>query len=125
RRALRARPHIDPNATAAFERVVHYGLLALVVLGALYTVNIPLTIFTFFGGALAIGVGFGAQNLINNFISGLILMVERPIKIGDIVEIDGQRGRVVEIGARCSRVYLFTGIDILVPNSVFLEKSVV
>lgn len=124
RRALLARPHIDPNASAAIERLVHYALILAVVLFALNTVNIPLTVFTFFGGALAIGVGFGAQNLINNFISGLILMAERPIKIGDIVEIEGERGRITEIGARCSRLTLFTGIDILVPNSSFLEKSV-
>lgn len=125
RRALHARPHIDPNASATVERLVHYSMIVAVVLFALNTVNIPLTVFTFFGGALAIGVGFGAQNLINNFISGLILMAERPIKIGDIVEIDGQRGRIAEIGARCSRLSLFTGIDILVPNSSFLEKNVI
>jgi len=124
-RTLRSRPHIDPTAAAVIERLAHYGLMVLVVLFALNTVNIPLTVFTFFGGALAIGVGFGAQNLINNFISGLILMVERPIKIGDIVEVDGQRGRILEIGARCSRLSLFSGIDILVPNSSFLEKNVV
>ncbi|MDZ4858663.1 MAG: mechanosensitive ion channel [Candidatus Hydrogenedentes bacterium] len=124
-RALRSRPHIDPTAAAIVERLAYYGLMVLVVLFALNTVNIPLTVFTFLGGALAIGVGFGAQNLINNFISGLILMVERPIKIGDVVEVDGQRGRIVEIGARCSHLSLFTGIDILVPNSIFLEKNVV
>lgn len=125
RRALKARSHVDPTAAATVERVVHYSMLALIVLFALNTVNIPLTVFTFFGGALAIGVGFGAQNLINNFISGLILMVERPIKIGDVVEIDGQRGTIAEIGARCSRVSVPNGVDILVPNSVFLEKNVV
>lgn len=125
RRAFRARPHVDPNAAAIVERLAHYGMLAFIVLFALQTVNIPLTVFTFLGGALAIGVGFGAQNLINNFISGLILMAERPIKIGDVVEVDGQRGRIAEIGARCSRLSLFSGIDILVPNSSFLEKNVV
>ncbi|MCC6153292.1 MAG: mechanosensitive ion channel [Candidatus Hydrogenedentes bacterium] len=125
RRALNARQHIDRTAAATIERVLHYGLIAMIVLFALNTVNIPLTVFTFFGGALAIGVGFGAQTLINNFISGLILMAERPIKIGDIVEVDGQRGLVAEIGARCSRIATYTGIDILVPNSVLLERNVV
>ena len=125
RRALNARQHIDRTAAATIERVLHYGLIAMIVLFALNTVNIPLTVFTFFGGALAIGVGFGAQTLINNFISGLILMAERPIKIGDIVEVDGQRGLVAEIGARCSRIATYTGVDILVPNSVLLERNVV
>ncbi|NUM56808.1 MAG: mechanosensitive ion channel [Candidatus Hydrogenedentes bacterium] len=125
RRAFNARPHIDRTAAATIERVLHYGLLVMIVLFALSIVNIPLTVFTFFGGALAIGVGFGAQTLINNFISGMILMVERPIKIGDIVEVDGHRGLIAEIGARCSRVATFSGVDILVPNSAFLEKNVV
>lgn len=125
RHALRSRARIDQNAAATIERLVHYALLVLVVLFALQTVRIPLTVFTFLGGALAIGVGFGAQNLINNFISGLILMMERPIKIGDVVEIENQRGRIMEIGARCSRIQLFTGIDVLVPNSAFLERNVI
>jgi small-conductance mechanosensitive channel len=96
------------------------GLVAF----ALFTVHIPLTVFTFLGGALAIGVGFGAQNILNNFISGLILLAESPIKLGDIVEVDGVRGRVSQIGSRCCQVRRFDGIDMLIPNSSFLEKNV-
>lgn len=125
RRLLSARSDMDANVVATINRLVHYCLLAFVLLFAMYTVNIPLTVFTFFGGALAIGVGFGAQNLINNFISGLILMVERPIRIGDIIEVDGKAGRVAEIGARCSRLAVFSGVDILVPNSKLLEQNVI
>ncbi len=95
------------------------------VIFALMTVKIPLTVFAFMGGALAIGVGFGAQNLINNFISGIILLMEQPIKVDDIIEIDGMSGTVVSVGARCSQVRRFDGIDILVPNSEFLQKNVV
>lgn len=103
-----------------------FTLLAVVglVVFALITVNIPLTVFAFMGGALAIGVGFGAQNILNNFISGLILLVEKPIKLGDIVDIDGVRGRVTHIGSRCCQVHRFDGIDMLIPNSSFLEKNV-
>ena len=92
------------SSAAAVEKLMFYLGFLLVLLFALHTVNIPLTAFTFLGGAFAIGVGFGAQNLINNFISGFIIMAERPIKIGDILEIDGQCVRVQEIGARCTRV---------------------
>lgn len=92
---------------------------------ALVSVNIPLTVFAFLGGALAIGVGFGAQNILNNFISGLILLAERPIKLGDIVEVEGVRGEITDIGARCCQVHRPDGIDMLVPNSSFLEKSVI
>ncbi len=122
---VRSRTHVDLNAAASIERLIHYFLLILVVLFAMSMVGIPLTAFTIFGGALAIGVGFGAQNLINNFISGLILMMERPIRIGDLVEVDGRSGFIEEIGARCSRLRQFSGVDILVPNSSFLEKSVI
>jgi potassium efflux system protein len=95
-----------------------------VVLFAVSSVQIPLTAFAFLGGALAIGAGFGAQNLINNFISGVILLLERPIKLGDIVDIEGVRGRVMRVGLRCSIVRRFDGIDMLIPNSSFLEKNV-
>jgi potassium efflux system protein len=103
-----------------------FSMLAVVglVVFALVTVNIPITVFAFVGGALALGFGFGAQNILNNFISGLILLVERPIKVGDIVEVDGVRGRVATIGSRCCQVRRFDGIDMLIPNSSFLEKNV-
>lgn len=104
-------------------------LLALVavvaiIVFALISVHIPLTVFTFFGGALAIGVGFGAQNIINNFISGLILLAERSIRLGDMVEIEGVLSRVTQIGSRCCHVHRFDGIDMLIPNSRFLENNV-
>jgi small-conductance mechanosensitive channel len=125
RAAMRTRTRIDANAAANLERLLFYFLLIVIVLVAMNTVGIPLTAFTIFGGALAIGIGFGAQNLINNFISGLILMMERPIRIGDLVEVDNRAGFIEEIGARCSRLRQFSGVDILVPNSAFLEKTVI
>ncbi|MCC6697894.1 MAG: mechanosensitive ion channel [Candidatus Hydrogenedentes bacterium] len=125
RKHVFTRTRMDANSAANVDRLVHYALLILVVLFAMNTVNIPLTAFTLFGGALAIGVGFGAQNLINNFISGLILMMERPIRIGDLVELDGRGGYIEEIGARCCRLRLFSGVDLMVPNSAFLEKTVI
>jgi small-conductance mechanosensitive channel len=97
----------------------------LIVLFALRVVNIPLTLFTFLGGAVAIGVGFGAQNLINNFISGFIVMAEQPIKIGDLIEIEETFAMVEEIGARCTRIRTSGNVQILVPNSSFLEKNII
>lgn len=116
--------HFDDAVSALVEKGAYYVLFITVVFGALAIVEIPLTVFAFFGGALAIGVGFGAQNLINNFISGLILLFERPIKVGDIVEVDGIGGRITNVGGRCSLLHRFDGVDMLVPNSSFLEKSV-
>ena len=117
--------HAEESFAASLEKGLYYALAIAVVLFALNAVEIPLTVFAFFGGALAIGVGFGAQTLINNFISGIIMLIERPIKVGDIVDVEGVRGRVVNIGSRCCQVRLFDGIDILVPNSIFLEQKVV
>jgi small-conductance mechanosensitive channel len=115
----------EHNVARVIEKVFHVIVVICVVFFALVTVKIPLTVFAFLGGALAIGVGFGAQNLINNLVSGIILLFERPIRIGDIVEIDGTRGRVISIGARCSGIRGFDGVEFLVPNSTFLEKNVI
>ncbi len=118
--------HFEMNNTAVtlLDRGLYITSVIVLILLALDIVNIPLTMFAFLGGAIAIGIGFGAQNLINNFISGLILLIERPISLGDLVEVEGIRGRVGNIGARCSRIRRADGIDMLVPNSAFLEKNV-
>jgi len=120
-----SRTRLDENAVAALEKVISYALLVIVILFSLQIVNIPLSIFAFLGGAVALAFGFGAQNILNNFISGWILMIERPIRIGDLIELEGHYGSVESIGARCTRIRLFTGIHILVPNSALLEKNVI
>jgi small-conductance mechanosensitive channel len=87
--------------------------------------NIPVAALAFISGAVAIGVGFGAQNIINNLISGWILMSERPVRIGDFVEIDNSRGTVESIGNRSTRIRRIDGVHLLVPNSQMLERVVV
>lgn len=124
RRWLLARYTGEESAALLWLRLSSIGMVIGLVVLALITAHIPLTAFAFLGGALALGLGFGAQNLLNNFISGVILLVEKPIKPGDIVEVDGIRGRVYDIGSRCCQVQRFDGIDMLIPNSVFLEKTV-
>jgi potassium-dependent mechanosensitive channel len=86
------------------------------------SVKIPLTIFAFLGGAFAIGVGFGAQNLLKNVISGILVLIERPLRVGDLIEVDNVRGRVTTIGLRSSTVRDAKGIETLIPNSSFLER---
>ena len=90
----------------------------------LYFLRIPLTIFTFLGGAIAIGVGFGTQTLIKNLISGVIVLFERNIRVGDIVDIGGLTGSVTEINTRSSILRSGDGKETLVPNSYFLENRV-
>jgi small-conductance mechanosensitive channel len=124
-RLLLRRMGVEQGASTAIQSLAFYALLLFFFLSALRTVNIPLTVFTVLGGALAIGVGFGSQNIVNNFISGLILLAERPIKVGDIIEVEGTKGQVESIGARSTRVRTFDNIHMIIPNSSFLERSVV
>ncbi len=93
-------------------------------LGTLSLLKIPLTAFAFFGGALAIGLGFGMQTLIKNFISGIIVLVERKVRVGDLVEVEGYLGRITEINTRSSVVCSGDDVEMMVPNSLFLENRV-
>jgi small-conductance mechanosensitive channel len=120
-----AATRLSPDVAYTIKRVVFLSLLVLVALTALNLLGVPLTAFAFATGAIAIGVGFGAQNIINNFISGWILMAERPIRIADFIEIDGTTGVVELIGTRSTRIRRTDGVHLLVPNSRLLEQTVV
>ena len=84
--------------------------------------RIPITAFAFLGGALAIGIGFGTQNIIKNLISGIIILFERKIRVGDVVNIGGMSGTVQTVDLRATTVRGFDGIDAIVPNSVAAGK---
>jgi len=116
---------LKPNEAATAAKLLHYFGMLLLLLLSLRIIHMPLTAFAFVGGALAIGVGFGAQNLINNFISGFILMAERPIRVGDVIDIEGTFATVEDIGPRSTRIRTGDNIHVLVPNSSFLEKNIV
>lgn len=88
------------------------------------TAGIDLTSLNVLAGAIGIGVGFGLQNRISNFISGLIIMFERPIKIGDRIVVDTVEGDVIEIGSRSTVVLTNDNINIIVPNSKFITENV-
>ena len=124
-RRFLTRLDIDTSLRYNLRALIFYLLLIFVALFVLRLLNIPLTVFAVVGGALAIGVGFGSQNIVNNFISGLILMVERPIRVGDYIEINDLAGTVEQIGARSTRVKSSSNTQIIVPNSAFLEKNIV
>lgn len=116
---------LDAGAVHAIQTFSFYALLAGFTLLALRSVHFPLTAFAFLGGALAIGIGFGSQNVMNNFISGLILMLERPVRAEDVVEVDGSHGVIQRIGPRSTQIRSTDGRHIVVPNSFFLESNVV
>ncbi|NND97211.1 MAG: mechanosensitive ion channel [Pirellulaceae bacterium] len=116
---------VDEAGANAIESLMFYALVVGFALAALRYAHVPLTAFTFLGGAIAIGIGFGSQNVVNNFISGLILLAERPIKVGDLVLLDEVYGNITQIGARSTQIRTGENLDIIVPNSKFLENNVI
>ncbi len=106
-------------------RWIKFFLVMLLAVISLVAAKIPLTVFAFAGGALAIGIGFGMQNLLKNFVSGIILLIERPLRVGDVVDVSGTLGVVTDIGLRYSLIRNSNGIEIFIPNSTFLENEVI
>ena len=125
RKRLSAISRIDENTSSIIQKIIYYFLLVFVLLFGLRVLNIPLTAFTFLGGALAIGVGFGTQTIMSNFISGFIIMAERPIRVGDLSQLENSFATVEEVGVRCTRIRTADNFHILVPNSKFLDQSII
>lgn len=119
------RNRLDPGARLAVAAVVRYTVLLVGLLAIVQTVGIDLTTFNVMAGAIGIGVGFGLQNVVSNFIAGLIIMFERPVKIGDRIVVGGVAGNVVDIGARSTTVLDNDNIAVIVPNSKFITEDVI
>ena len=128
RRLLRhrvlARTALDEGQKFAISRVTGYLVFLFGLIIGLQSAGLNLESLTVFGGALGIGVGFGLQNVASNFISGLILLVERPIKVGDRIEIGDLNGDVIRIAGRSTWVRTNDNIVIIVPNSEFVSSRV-
>ena len=116
---------VEPDLILLINRLYFTITLLLLIFTTLSILNVPLGAFAFVSGAVAIGVGFGAQNIINNFISGWILMWEKPIRIGDFLEIGDVKGTVQTINTRSTLVRRTDGVHLLIPNSQLLENMVV
>jgi len=125
RKRLLSSSRIDENTASIIQKVIYYFLIFFVLMFGLRTLNIPLTAFTFLGGALAIGIGFGTQAIMSNFISGFIIMAERPIRVGDFIQVETNFATVEEVGVRCTRIRTADNVHILVPNSKFLDQSII
>jgi small-conductance mechanosensitive channel len=118
------RLNITPGISYAFSSLIHYFILALGTIVAMAFMGIDLSKLTVLTGAFGIGIGFGLQSIVNNFVSGLILLFERPIHVGDTVEIGDLQGNVRRIGIRASTVQTVQGADIVVPNSQLIADKV-
>ncbi|MBR0150403.1 MAG: mechanosensitive ion channel [Synergistaceae bacterium] len=124
KRRIMKRAKASITAANAIQRITFYILWIAFALIALNIVDIPLTAFAFMGGAMAVGIGFGMQNIFNNLISGFIVIFSRPFKVNDIVEVAGTQGVVEDIGSRSTTIRTWDGLDVVLPNRYFLENSV-
>ncbi len=109
----------------ALLRMLHYAFIGVSVLVALQSIGLDLTSLTLLGGFLGVGIGFGLQNVTSNFISGIILLLEQPIRVGDKVTVQEHIGTVKEIGMRSTTIDTFDNIRLIIPNSVFVEQPVI
>lgn len=122
---LLVRTPLDLGAREAIGSLLRYLVLVLGAIVIIQSAGVDLTAFHVLAGAIGVGIGFGLQNIANNFISGVIILLERPIKVGDRVEVGNIDGRVVAIGARATTVITNDNIAVIVPNSRFISEPVI
>ncbi len=115
----------DRDAANAIENIVSSVVVFIYVVIVLQIANIPLNALAFVGGALAISIGLGAQKLIGNFIASLIIMIEKPIKIGDFIKINDALGVVRQIGPRCITIQTNQMNEISIPNNIVIEQELI
>ncbi len=115
---------IKPGVAIALRSIFRYALCIFFGVLAFRLLNIPLTAFAFLGGAAAIAVGFGSQDVMNNFMSGLILLTEQPIRVGDVIVLNDAQCLVTHIGLRSTRLRNYQKHELIVPNTMLIEKLV-
>ncbi|UII58267.1 mechanosensitive ion channel (plasmid) [Cytobacillus spongiae] len=123
--AIYQRYDLDRGVQFTFDKMFHYSIMVLAIFISLTTVGIDLSALTVFAGIIGVGIGFGLQNIASNFISGIILLFERPIKVGDRVIVNEVIGDVEKINMRATIIKTLDNEHIIVPNSYFLEEQVV
>lgn len=116
---------IEQGVQYAMNRLLHYTVLAIGLFVALDNLGFSITALAGLGAILAVGIGFGLQNIAQNFVSGIILLIERPVKQGDFVEVGETRGTVRSIYSRATVITTIDNVDILVPNGQFITEPVV
>jgi small-conductance mechanosensitive channel len=108
----------------AVSNLARYSVIFLGFLVGLSAAGVEISKLAIVAGGLGVGIGFGLQNVVNNFVSGLILLFERPIDVGDSIEVSGTSGTMKHIGIRASVIRTFDGAEVIVPNGILLSDSV-
>jgi small-conductance mechanosensitive channel len=116
---------IEQGTRQSVGTIVKYVLIIAGMFSILQTNGIDLSAFGILAGALGVGIGFGLQNITNNFISGLIILFEQPIKVGDRIEVGDTSGDVIKISARSTTVVTNDNISVIIPNSKFIDDQVI
>ncbi len=116
---------VDEGIRHSLDSFVNFIGIILAVLLAIVVMGGNLTNLTVIAGALSVGIGFGLQNVINNFVSGIIILFERPFKVGDWVTIDGEEGKIKQINIRSTELETFRRTSVIVPNATLLSSSVI
>ncbi len=119
-----ARRGLDRGARISIGRLIHYALVLVGFIFALSALGFDLKNITILGGALGVGIGFGLQTIVNNFVCGLIMLFERPVKVGDSIELNGQNGKIKKVGLRSTVVQTYDNSEIVVPNSDLITNQV-
>jgi small-conductance mechanosensitive channel len=122
---LLSRTNMDIGNREATGIVIRYLLLVFGLIIILQMSGIDLTILNVLAGTLGIGVGFGLQNIVNNFVSGLIILFERPIKVGDRIEVGNVHGRVIHLGVRSATILTNDNVSIIIPNQKFVTENII
>jgi len=118
------RTSLHPGQQYAFAQIAAYVVFLFGLLIGLQWAGVNMSSLVILGGAVGIGVGFGLQNIANNFVSGIILLMERPIQVGDRVEVGGTNGDVVKIAARATWIRTNDNVVMIIPNSEFINTHV-
>lgn len=116
---------IDLGVRIAVGTILRYVVLVIGFIIVLQTIGLDLSAVTVLAGALGVGIGFGLQNITNNFVSGIIILFERPIKVGDRIEVGEVSGDVISISMRSTTILTNDNISIIVPNSDFISSKVI
>ena len=124
RRNVFRRTHLNIGTQESISRILHYIIMLLGVFIAIQQLGVNLTTLAAISAVLMVGIGFGLQNVTSNFVSTLILLFERPVQVGDFVEVSGVQGRIRRIKTRSSVVETLDNVSIIVPNSNFITQNV-
>jgi small-conductance mechanosensitive channel len=119
------RYNMEPGVSLSIATIVRYIIVTVGLIVILQTTGIDLSALGILMGALGVGIGFGLQNITNNFISGIIILFERPVKVGDRIEVGDVAGNIVTISARATTIITNDNIAVVIPNSDFINSTVI